>query len=151
MQTAKIIEEKIPHLPNPEENGRLMGDLVNRRILRLRFWRVSRSRFVCEFFWWRRTLSQEIRSFCGRIQTVRDRRKGCPPNDLGSLFEETLDGQLVLSVETQDRTASIQSLSAKFPWVSDSDVMLALYGWEKGRQFSRRTEDSRSTEMETTS
>ena len=55
---------------------------------------------------------------------------------LGPMFEALPNGHLLLCRETLSRNEGIETMSAKFPWVSAVDELLILEGWEMGKQFA---------------
>jgi hypothetical protein len=55
---------------------------------------------------------------------------------LGPMFEALPNGHLLLCRETLSRNEGIETMSARFPWVSAVDDLLILEGWEMGKQFA---------------
>jgi hypothetical protein len=110
---------------------------------------MFRFRWVMDIAWWQQALFLEFRSLAGRIRTLRGRRTGRAATDCGPLYEVAPSGQLRLSLETTARIQGIEALTAKYPWASEADWMLALEGWEMGRGFSRCNAGTTCTDTET--
>jgi hypothetical protein len=80
----------------------------------------------------------EVRSFLGHICTRRERNFPRNAIDLGPILqEEPGSGCLVRCIRTQARIDCIQTLSARYPWVSEIDILLALDAWDMGAKFSQ--------------
>lgn len=91
--------------------------------------------------WYVHTLASEARSLPHRIQMLSERKnRQNIPLDLGPLYEEGPSGELLPCKATFARTQYIESLLARYPWVSESDILLALDGWDKGTEHLLRTE-----------
>ena len=98
---------------------------------------------VSYWLWYVRTLVSEVRSLPHRIQMLsrRTNRQDFPV-DLGPLFETTPSGETLPCKATIARTQYIEFLLARYPWVSAADALLALDGWDKGTEYTRRSADS---------
>jgi hypothetical protein len=145
--TAPTTGAKTPRSPGEERSRPVASDdPVDRQMRRSSALRSPLVGLADELSWWIRTLRLETRSFRGRIRTLCGKRRGPAANDLGPLYEESLDGHLSLSGSTLHCSQSIQSLFAMYPWASETDVMLVLDGWKMGTQFAIRSEGTRSME-----
>ncbi len=81
------------------------------------------------------------RSFRGHIRT--EFARGWPLLGLGSApLREYPDGSLHVAPETLARCESIESLSAKHPWVDIVALRMFLMGFDAGEQYARRTQDT---------
>jgi hypothetical protein len=90
--------------------------------------------------WYVRTLVSEVRSVRHRIRMLP--RKTSDPIDLGPLYEESPSGELLPCKATVARTQYVKFLLARYPWVSEADILLALDGWNKGTEGFLRTQDT---------
>jgi hypothetical protein len=92
--------------------------------------------------WYVRTLLLEVRSLSHRIRILSRKRNRPDPIDLGPMYEVGPDGATVLCKATFARTKYIEFLLARFPWVTDADILLALDGWDKASKGMLRSEDT---------
>lgn len=93
--------------------------------------------------WYGHTLSSEVRSLAHRIQMLsRRRHRRTEPIDLGPMFEQLPNGEIVPCKATIARTQYVEFLLARFPWASDADIELALDGWDKGTRQMHHTGDT---------
>ena len=100
--------------------------------------------------WYARTLVSEARSLPHRIRLISQRKNRQPvPLDLGPLYEEDPSGEIVPCKATIARTQYIEFLLARYPWVSDADILLALDGWDKGTEYLVRNRDTSKKDEET--
>ena len=90
--------------------------------------------------WYARTLVSEVCNVPRRIRLLP--RKRHDPLDLGPLYEESPSGELVPCKATIARTQYVEYLLARYPWASDSDILLALDGWDKGTELVRHSSDT---------
>lgn len=101
----------------------------------LRFYLLDSANFL-------RIVHAEVRSLRGRICVLRDKKRAAGNQrpvvivGLGPMFEALPNGHLLLCRETLSRNEGIETMSAKFPWVSAVDELLILEGWEMGKQFA---------------
>jgi hypothetical protein len=114
------------------------------------------SSLLKDILWSVRILRGEVRSLVRRIDALRDKNNRryfwLAHIKLGPLYEEDgPTGHLRLCKETFARNESIERMLAKYPWASGSDVVLFLYGWEMGREFSLDNACNKRTEMGQTS
>ena len=89
-----------------------------------------------------RTLVSEVRSLPHRIRLLS--RKNYYPIDLGPLYETDQGGETLPCKATIARTQYIEFLLARYPWVTDAEVLLALDGWDRGTECFLRTQDTSS-------
>ena len=95
--------------------------------------RLNPARFLAEDVWWYgRIFVSEARSFAHRIGMLSRKRRRRDPIDLGPMFVEAPNGEIVPCTATLARTQYIEFLLARYPWASDADILLALDGWDKG-------------------
>ncbi len=90
--------------------------------------------------WYARTLLSEVRSVPHRIRMLP--RKTSDPIDLGPLYERSPSGDLQPCKATIARTQYVEFLLARYPWVSEADILLALDGWDKGTEGFLSTRDT---------
>ncbi len=101
----------------------------------LRFYLLDNAHFL-------RIVHAEVRSLRVRICVLRDKKRAAGNQrpvvivGLGPMFEALPNGHLLLCRETLSRNEGIETMSAKFPWVSAVDELLILEGWEMGKQFA---------------
>jgi hypothetical protein len=122
----------------------------------LRIWLFRLRSCLSDMSWNVQTVRAELRSFSNRICVLRDKNNHraalLKHVQLGPQYEEDgPTGRLQLCRETFARNESIERMLAKYPWASGSDVVLFLYGWEMGREFSLDNACNRSREMGQTS
>jgi len=104
-------------------------------------------RLQSDIRWYVRMLLSEARSFPHHIRMLSQRRRRRPdPIDLGPLYEQGPGGELLPCKATIARTRYVEFLLARYPWVSDSDIVLALDGWDKGTECSRHSEGTNKME-----
>jgi hypothetical protein len=89
----------------------------------------------------------EARSFVQRMRILSEKRKTQAPIDLGPLFEESPSGELVPCKATFARTQYIEFLLARYSWVTDADLLLALDGWDKATKCTPDISGSGSASM----
>jgi hypothetical protein len=93
--------------------------------------------------WYVRTLLSETRSLPHRMRVLSERMNHHAYQlELGPLTEEGPLGELRPCKATIGRTQCIESLTAKYPWISFGDVLLALDGWEMGSEYTRHSQDN---------
>lgn len=148
--------EKRPPLPSQAYKKSRKDAHSHTRARALRTWLSRLQCFLSDMSWNAQRVHAEVRSLSNRICVLRDknnRRAALMDSvQLGPLFEEDAPtGRLRLCRETFARNASIERMLAKYPWASGSDVVLFLYGWEMGREFSLDNACNRSTETGQTS
>jgi hypothetical protein len=97
---------------------------------------------VSDYLWYARTLVSEIRIVPHRIRMLH--RKTNDPIDLGPLYERSPSGHLLPCKATIARTQYVEFLLARYPWVSEADVLLALDGWDKGTEGFLNSRDTGS-------
>src|SRR6266851_3546887 len=101
----------------------------------LRFYLLDNAHFL-------RIVHAEVRSLRVRICVLRDKKRAAGNQrpvvivGLGPMFEASPNGHLLLCRETLSRNEGIETMSARFPWVSAVDDLLILEGWEMGKQFA---------------
>lgn len=97
------------------------------------------------FSWYARMLLSEIRNAPRRIRIVSERMNHLDSHvELGPVTEVGSHGGFVLSKSTIARMEYITALHARYPWLTDADVLLALDGWDVGsgyRTYSHRSEN----------
>ena len=84
------------------------------------------------------SLTQELRSFLGHIETMCEMRLYRRGADLGPAFERLPNGSLVPCRETQSRISSTKMLDARFPWSSAVDLQIFLLGWDTASETLQR-------------
>jgi hypothetical protein len=89
--------------------------------------------------WYVQTLVSEARSLPHRMRMLSHKRNH--PIDLGPIYEEGPDGELLPCKATIARTQYVEFLLARYPWASEADVLLAVDGWDKGTECFLRTRD----------
>src|ERR1700694_1771217 len=93
---------------------------------------------VSSAVWYVRALGSEVRSVPHRIRMLP--RKTNDPIDLGPLYEESPCGDLLPCKATIARTQYVEFLLARYTWVSEADILLALDDWYKGTEGFLRTQ-----------
>ena len=107
-------------------------------------------RLASSVSWYAHMFVSEARSFAHRTRMLSRKRNRRDPIDLGPMFEQGPNGEMVPCKATIARTQYVEFLLARFPWASDADIELALDGWDKGTTVLLGTEDSeRRRERET--
>jgi len=87
----------------------------------------------------------EVRSCYGRIGVLFDSKTRLVRVgdfyglDLGPICVPGTDGHLECNTDLFARSACIESISAKYNWLSVGDDLLILEGWERGKQFALRS------------
>jgi hypothetical protein len=106
----------------------------------------DRVRFLASCIaWYAHMLLSESRSLPHRIRMLSRRTyRQNLPLDLGPMFETLPSGETVPCKATIARTQYVEFLLARYPWASGADILLALDGWDKGTESSRRTEGTSS-------
>jgi hypothetical protein len=84
----------------------------------------------------------EVRSCYGRICVLLDSKTRLVRAgklygvDLGPICVSGTDGHPEYNTEPLARSRGIESIFAKYPWLSVGDDLLILEGWELGKQFA---------------
>jgi hypothetical protein len=99
---------------------------------------------------WANVLSQEARSFFGRIS------EGHAKNwyfEVGQAFDALPNGHLVPCTRTHIRTTCIQQMLSSRPWASSAEARIFLEGWDKGEMWASQkgSLDSCSLQSDTSS
>ncbi len=95
--------------------------------------------------WYVRTFLSEMRSLPHRIHTLSQKtNRQRFPLDLGPLYEQGPGGENVPCKATIARTQYIEFVLARYPWASETDLLFALDGWNKGAEYLAHISDTSS-------
>ncbi len=100
---------------------------------------------VSRIAWYVRTFLSELRTLPPRIRTLSQKTNPQDsPLDLGPLYEQNSDGETVLCKATIARTQYVEFVLARYPWATETDLLFALDGWDKGAEYLAHISDTSS-------
>jgi hypothetical protein len=144
--------EQIPHAPTHTDTRKITGGPRSHRSAFRRNSLPRRVRARLSYIsWYVRTLVSETRSLPQRMRILSERTNHLAGHvDLGPLAQETKQGHLVSCTSTISRMQCIESVSAKHPWATDAELLIALDAWEMGSEYTLRNQnqDTSSTERQ---